>query len=155
MGSDGAGGMEKAKALPDLNPELAKKLTKALNVLDGMDAGFKSAREEERLIQLVKIWARACKQIDLKLITLCDVLNASHQVSLEPGSAGGGRSITPWVMESNERFERLEIRLGEGEVLLATAGPLTVGKIPLGEETYEWLELLLVKWMVASVKLKM
>jgi hypothetical protein len=154
MGSGGPRDLEVGKELPDLDEGLAVALTKALNALDGIDGEFKSAREEERQIQLVKIWGKACKQVDLHLVTLCDVLNASHQVSLEPGSSGGGRNISPWVMESNDRFDRLEIKL-VGETVTATAGPHTVAKCPLGEETYAWLERLLVKWMVASVKLKL
>ena len=45
--------------------------------------------------------------------------------------------------------------LGKGEILVATSGDSTLGTIPLGEETYEWVEHLLVKWMIASIKLKL
>ncbi len=155
MGSGGPRGLAQAKQIREVDPELGKKLSEALSVLDGLDETFKTARQGERSIQLVKIWAKACGQIDVDLQALADALNASHQVNLEPGTSGGGRDIMPWVEESGGRFDRLEIRLGEGEMLTATAGPHTVGKIKLGQESYEWLERLLIKWMVASIKLKM
>ena len=154
MGSGAARELEEKRELPELDAELARKLTAAVSRMDAVDAEFKEARHNERLSQLVKIWGAACKQIDDHLMTLSNLLNETHQLSLEPGTTGGGREITPWMEESTGRFERLIIRL-VGEDIEVSNGDELIARAPMGDLSYEWMERVVVKWVIVNIKARL
>ena len=154
MGSGAARELEEATELPEMDEELSRKLGAALTKLDAIDMEFRTGRRDERNSQLVKIWGAACKEIDRHLLTLSNVLNETHQVSLEPGSTGGGRQITPWVEESTGRFSRLTIRLNE-EVVECSTDAGMIARAKLDDVSYAWLERVIVKWLILGVKAKL
>ena len=154
MGSGAARELSTSKELPELDPDLAKKLTAAVKRMDEIDTEFAEARHNERLSQLVKIWGAACAEIDEHFLTLSNLLNETHQLSLEPGTVGGGRNITPWMEEAGGRFDRLVIKL-EGEHALALNGETLLAKCGLPDLGYPWLERVVVKWVIVNIKAKL
>lgn len=154
MGSGASRELTEAVELPKMDEELSKKLGAALNKLDSIDAEFRTGRRDERNSQLVKIWGAACKEIDEYLLTLANVFNEVHQVSLEPGSTGGGRQITPWIEESTGRFPKLTLRLVD-EVVECTSADQVIARAAMADVTYPWLERVLVKWLILGVKAKL
>lgn len=154
MGSGASRELEQAGQLPTMDEELSRKLGVALNKLDSIDSEFRSGRRDERNSQLVKIWGAACKDIDEYLMTLANVMNDTHQVSLEPGSTGGGRLITPWIEESTGRFPRLTIRLSE-EIVECLSADEVIARAAMTDVSYAWLERVVVKWLVMGVKAKL
>ncbi len=136
--------------LPELPAELATKLTVALAQLDSVNSEFKSARDDERDLQLVKAWNSTCKRIDEYLRTAGKVLINSHQLSLDFGSEGGGKRTSPWVEESGLHIERLSIKLdGSAVVAVSSDNEIVRGKIE--DVSYEWVLRAVVQWAVASV----
>ena len=87
-------------------------------------------------------------------MTLANVMNDTHQVSLEPGSTGGGRLITPWIEESTGRFPRLTIRLSE-EIVECLSADEVIARAAMTDVSYAWLERVVVKWLVMGVKAKL
>ena len=113
-------GGEPVEARP-LSPQINAALQRALARLDQAVPAFKSVRDEERDSQLSKMWSRKCKEIDDLLRVISNTLLESHQVALDQGSEGGGRSQRPWLEETSHSIERLYFQLNGNEVV-ATMG---------------------------------
>ncbi len=82
-----------------LDPAVAAKLTAALTKFDAANPAFKSSRDDERYMQIVKAWGRAVSTIQGNLRTAIKVFLLSHQLSLDVGCDGGGQGAKPWVEE--------------------------------------------------------
>lgn len=136
---------------PELSPGLSNKLGQALDRMDQVDEAFRTARDEERQAQMAKRWAKQCKDILMELRTIIKVLHESHQLSLDIGSDGGGRGTRPWVEETAHTFDRLYLSLEDSGSVLASAGDLMLARSPLADINYEWLEKLVVVWVVRSI----
>ncbi|MEN0066554.1 MAG: hypothetical protein AAGA48_30745 [Myxococcota bacterium] len=135
----------------ELAAGLANKLTEALSRMDLHDDSFRDAREEERQSQLAKRWGRQSKEILEQFREITRILHQSHQLSLDVGADGGGRTTQPWVEETAHKFERLFLKLEEDGSVLATSGPMTLARSPLEEVNFDWLEKLVVVWVVKSI----
>ncbi len=138
--------------LKDLNPELAKRLTAALDRMDTVDAEFKKSRDDERLAQLVKAWNKICREIDGYLRDMAKVLIASHQISLDIGSDGGGIATKPFMEDMRLKFPKLQFKLNEDGIVEAVAGDMKYGRIPVNDIDYEWVEKMCCEWVIASAE---
>lgn len=129
-----------------LNPALAPKLTAALAKLDAVNSEFKQRRDDERLAQLVKSWNKTCREIDEHLRAIAKTLVASHQLSLDIGSDGGGYATKPFIEEMREMFPKLQFKLNEDSTIdVVCAGDL-IGKGSVAGVCYEWIEEMVVEW---------
>lgn len=151
MGHGPARELETAKDLRPLSPNLSGKLSTALSRMDKFDDEFAHAREEERQAQLAKKWGQRSKEILEEVRDIMKVLHQSHQLSLDVGADGGGRTTRPWVEETSQKFDRLYLSLEDDGSVLAQSGPMTLARSPLEEIDYEWLEKLIVVWVVKSI----
>ncbi len=143
---------EPTRTLP---ARLATKLDEALAKMDDADAGFRHARDEERQAQLAKRWGAKSKEVLEQFREITKVVHAGHQVSLDVGADGGGKGTRPWVEETSQKFERLYLRIeDETGWVVAESGNLTLARGTLEEVTYEWLEKLVVVWIVKSIDLR-
>jgi hypothetical protein len=140
--------------VPALGPEHASKLDAALGSLDGLDPRFKEQRDEERTSQLTKAWHRLGSQIDADLRLIAKSVIASHQISLDVGSEGGGIKARPWMEETGGALERLYLGLDADGRMLASVGGRTLGTCTLPEVNYAWLEQVVVDWIVDCVRTK-
>lgn len=132
--------------------QLASKLDEALAKMDQIDPGFANAREEERIAQLSKHWGRKSKEIIEHFRLINKVLHAQHQISLDVGADGGGRNTRPWVEETSQAFEKLYLRLEEETGwIVAESGNLTLARGTMEEVNFEWLEKLVVVWVVKAI----
>ena len=136
-----------------LAAEVSARLGAALEQMDHLDPQFKANRDEERNMQMVKIWNRTCSTIDGHLRALAKVLINSHQLSLDMGSDGGGRSTKPWLEETSMRFERLVFRL-EGQQVVVTSGDRAIGRGSIDDVSYDWIEEMVVAWVIGAVEAK-
>lgn len=141
------------REIPPPSPELLAKLDEALGTLDRLDERFKAQRDDERSSQLTKAWHRLGSRIDEELRSLAKVLIASHQISLDVGSEGGGVKARPWMEETGGSLERLYFSLVDGKVV-AQVGKVQLGVTGLDEVDHAWLEKIVVEWIVASVELR-
>ena len=132
--------------IPDLPPELAAKLTAALDQLDASNPEFKQKRDDERLAQLVKSWNKTCRSIDESLRVIAKVLIASHQLSLDIGSDGGGFTTKPFLEEMRETFPKLQFKLNEDSTVDAVSGDMHLGKCNVHEIEFDWLLEMAVEW---------
>ena len=140
--------------LPELDPEVSKRLEGAMQKMDALDSQFKSNRDDERLAQTSKLWNLASKEIDAHLRTIAKVLVQSHQVSLEPGSDGGGISIKPWLEDTAGKFQRLTFRLTESQELIASIGSKDFATGTLDSISHEWLVNIVAEWLILAVEQK-
>ncbi|MCB9685224.1 MAG: hypothetical protein H6738_06615 [Alphaproteobacteria bacterium] len=136
--------------IPELRADLAQKLSAALEKLDATNAEFKQKRDDERLAQLVKSWNKTCREIDEHLRLVAKVLIASHQLSLDIGSDGGGFTTKPFLEEMREIFPKLQFKLNEDATVDAVSDGVHLGKRPVAEIDYAWLEEMAVDWAARS-----
>lgn len=136
--------------IPDLRPELAAKLSAALDKLDAVNADFKQKRDDERLAQLVKSWNKTCREIDDHLRLVAKVLIASHQLSLDIGSDGGGFTTKPFLEEMRDIFPKLQFRLNEDGTVDAVCAGEHLGKRKVADIDYAWIEEMAVDWAARS-----
>jgi len=136
---------------PELDPAIAKRMAEALNKLDALDPEFKASRDEERDAQMSKNWGRKCKDINDHLRTVARVLIRSHQVGLDNGSFGGGRQTQPWIEETQGKLGRLMFQLAGDEVQVVS-GEKLLGRGTLDEVTYDWIERMVVKWVILAAE---
>ena len=78
----------------------------------------------------------------------------SHQIALETGSDGGGQGATPWMEEGAGALPRLEFTLEDGKVAAKSDGELVATGPVSRDLPYEWVEKVVTKWIVNSVKKK-
>ena len=136
--------------IPVLGPEHTTKLDAALGALDKLDQRFKEQRDEERISQLTKAWHRLGAEIDGHLRIIAKSVIASHQISLDVGSEGGGIKARPWLEETGGALERLYFGLVDGQ-MVASVGGRQLGTTSLKQVDYAWLEQMAVDWIVDSV----
>lgn len=156
MGSGGARELGQANGpLDPLPEELAKQVSAALEKMDALDPTFKERRDDELYTQNVKVWNSTSKEIDGHLRVLARVLIGGHQLSLDIGSDGGGASTKPWLEETSMSFDRLYFKLKNGTEVHATYKDETfdIGTIEQAVQ-YEWVEQMVVKWIVLAVSQK-
>ncbi|MEQ1570144.1 MAG: hypothetical protein ABMA64_31210, partial [Myxococcota bacterium] len=151
MGKGGARELQSGnQEVAPIRPELAARLEQALGVLDQLNPTFKSGRDEERYAQTTKAWHRVCAEVDHHLRTLGKALVESHQLSLDIGSDGGGVNAKPWIEEIGGSLDRLWFKL-DGAKVVAFFGQRGLGEASLYDLTYEWVEQMVVEWVVAGV----
>jgi hypothetical protein len=139
-----------------LPPELATRLTAALDKLDRAEAAYKEARKEEKYSQTVKAWGRTCVEIDGHLRAVAKAVLKSHQLNLDTGSDGGGQNTKPWIEEltGKAKIERLTFKLdGDGDVVAFTP-TRTLAKEPTSKISYDWLSNVIVNWIVTCAEAK-
>jgi hypothetical protein len=136
-----------------LDPEASARLAAALAKLDRVDAEFKSNRDDIRYQQRVKAWGAKAKEIDGYLRTAGAVLYAGHQLNLDIGSEGGGAATKPFFEESGRKIDRLYFKMEEGEAIAYT-GQRVLGKKPMDEVSYEWVEQMSVDWIIFAIESK-
>ena len=151
MGSGGSRELSsESKTDRVLSTDLSEKLTKALAKLDDASPEFKESRAAEKHAQEVKTWHKVGQAIVDHLREVGKVLIASHQLSLDMGSEGGGAGMRPWVDEiGGARFDRLTFEMRDGRVS-AKLGSMPLSRIALSEVDYEWVELMVVEWAIVS-----
>lgn len=128
-------------------------LTSALERLDQVDETFKANRDDMRFAQRAKLWGATSKEVDTWLRELGNLLHDSHQLSLDIGSDGGGHGTKPWIEDGERKFPRLYFKLLEGDIL-AVAGDNEIGRTTLAGLAFEWVESMVVAWIVSSVEAK-
>ena len=157
MGSGAARELtDNLKDLQPLKPAHLEKLGQALKHLDGLDASFKTGRDEERYAQMVKAWGGTCKEIELHLRRLCKVFIDAHQISLDLGLQGGGNTMAAYVEETGGVIEKLWIRMNtESGRAEAFAGEKLFAHGSMEQAAnYDWLEAVMVEWVVRGVRKK-
>lgn len=127
------------------------KLTTALERLDRADETFKTNRDDMRFAQRAKLWGATSKEVDAWLRELGNLLHDSHQISLDIGSDGGGHGTKPWVEDGERKFPRLYFKLLEGDIL-AVSADREVGRSSLAGLAFEWVESMVVTWIVSSAE---
>ncbi len=142
---------EKVVELKGLSADAVHLLSEALAKLDATHEAFRESREEERQQQLVKLWNQKCRQIDDWFRAIAKVLINSHQLSLDMGSDGGGRSTRPWLEETSQAFARLTLSL-EDEEVVARTGDQEVLRGPVDRLSYEWIEEAVIQWVLIAVE---
>lgn len=134
-----------------LEEDLAQRLAEALEKIDRIKPAFKSTRDEERYAQMSKAWHRLCGEIDAHLRQVGKSIHASHQLSLDVGSDGGGINTKPFIEEISGAFERLVFRLEDTKVLATSAGrSILVGTV--ADVSYDWIKRAVVDWVVFSAE---
>lgn len=146
-----AGGEE--REIPRPGDELIAKLDVALATLDRLDPRFKTQRDDEKLSQMSKAWHKLGSEMDGHLRIIAKAIIASHQISLDVGSEGGGPKARPFVEETGGALERVYFSLADGKVT-ANVGQKQLGVVRIDEVDYAWLERMVVDWIVAAVELR-
>lgn len=154
MGGGAPRELSKQFSTRELDPDIEKRLAVALGKLDGLDEKFKMAREDEFNAQMTKKW------MDVNIV-LCDhlrevghVMINALQIALESGSEGGGTDATPWVEEGGGALPRLEFRLMDNKVTAVSDNKVLATCVPDRNLPYEWVERVVAKWILYSVKSK-
>ncbi len=154
MGGGAPRELSKTFTKRNLNPEYKKRLAVALDKLDSLCPAFKQSREDEAYSQLQKAW------MDVNIILVEHLREVGHvmleelQLALETGSDGGGVSATPWCEEATLSIPRLEFKLVDGKVHAVCDGA-TLARGPVTRDLpYEWVEKVVVKWVLHAVKQK-
>ncbi|MCA9573142.1 MAG: hypothetical protein KC656_35140, partial [Myxococcales bacterium] len=129
-------------------------LAAALDKLDQINPDFKQARIDEFGSQLQKEW------MDVNIVIVDHLRDIGHvmikelQIALETGSDGGGVGATPWCEEGGGALPRLEFKLKDAAVVAMSDGEvLAKGKVTR-ELPFEWVEKVVAKWILTSVKKK-
>lgn len=144
--------LDRSRGSRDLDPALASRLTAALERLDELDPDFKRNREEERIAQLAKKWSNTCLEMVEWMREIGQAVIHSHQLSLDMGSDGAGLGMVPWLEETSLKFKRLDFELKQDGTVIASTGGREVGTGHVDAITYDWLQRMVVEWVVVSVE---
>ena len=150
MGSGAARQEEQEVEVQELSPQVNTAIARALERLDASNPLFKESRTEERDSQLTKQWNKTCREIDGYLRGLMQVMIATHQLSLDQGSDGGGRNQRPWLEETTGAIDRLYIKL-DGIEAVAYTGDTELLRGPVTRMSYGWVEEAVVNWVLTAV----
>lgn len=134
-----------------LDPELSARVGKALEHMDRIDPDFKARRDDERFQQQVKRWTSTSKEVETYLRAMGNLMHASHQLSLDIGSEGGGQAIKPFIEDLGQRFPRLFYKL-EGAEIAAVSDGKELGRTKLEGINFDFVEKTVVIWVLRSVQ---
>lgn len=152
MGSGAPRELKSGGPVRELPAELHARLTAAVKKMDAVDEDFKQARDDERQSQLAKAWGAMVVQIDGYLREVAEVLINSHQLSLDMGVEGGGRSAEPFFEETGQKFKRLVFSLQEDGTIIATSAGRGIARCRMTDVSYEWILRVAVEWVIISIE---
>ena len=134
-----------------LGKEHKARLDVAVERIDDFNEHFAQARHDEKVSQQSKAWSAMCSEMEGQLRMLARVFLRSHQLSFDMGIDGGGLSARVFMEETGRTFERVYFEFDEGELLARYEGN-TLDTIPLEDFSVDWLERMVVEWVVAAAE---